>query len=152
MEGLFLVLRSKPATVHFLSLNPSEGRVPIKRFFSILPLVHAVNPDPKSRMNHPPTLPYSALRKVLTRPSAEMGTRISRGRTPSKIQSYSKRVPIGSLSGYWRKPNGGGPGGGLNLGMITRPSNEMLDHWLYSAACSRSSPTAQPGSHHDNRQ
>ena len=30
------------------------------------------------------------------------------------------------------------------LNLITRPSNEMLNHWFNSAACSRSSPTAQP--------
>ena len=34
--------------------------------------------------------------------------------------------------------------GGSNLELITRPSNEMVNHWLYSAASSRSSPTAQP--------
>lgn len=28
--------------------------------------------------------------------------------------------------------------------LVTRPSNEMLNHWVNSAACSRSSPTAQP--------
>ena len=49
------------------------------------------------------------------------------------------------LSGYWRKANGGG---GSNLDqinvLITGPSNKMLDHGLYSAACSRSSSAAHP--------
>ena len=45
--------------------------------------------------------------------------------------------------------------GGSNLdqiiALITGPSNEMLDHGLHSAACSRSSSAAHPAAHLDSR-
>lgn len=89
-------------------------------------------------MNH---LPYPTRKKSFRERSAEMGTGISRVRTPSNSKLFQ------ACTAWPFSPATGGSqmvGRVRILKLITRPSNEMLNHWVYSAACSRSSPTAQP--------
>lgn len=133
-------LRSKPATVP----PQPQRRGPMNSFFSIL-LSLILKSRPNCRMNH---LRSPALRS-LKRSFSRDGHWDLTSSDAMKIQSYSKRCTVWPFS-----PATGGSQmvGASNLEMITRPSNEILNHWLYSAACSRSSPTAQPGSHYDNRQ
>lgn len=123
------------------------------RSFPSFFLSHPVNPDPKVP-DEPPSTPtiFSAKKSLNPTFSRDGHSDLTSSDAIKNSKLFKAKYRLAFSPATGGKANGGGPRGGSNLEMITRPSNEMLDHWLYSAACSRSSPTAQPGSHHDNRQ